>query len=83
MHEAHRTGEPCIELFSDPKLRRAAHEHSEKFKKTFDYRHDLFTSSCPSSHRLKSRHRFLKDPLDEPPANYPLSEDPPSGVLSD
>ena len=67
--------------FSSPNSRRAAHEFGEKLKKTFDDRHPLFGSYC-GSQRLKSRHRFLRGTLDEPPASYPLTKNPSSDVLS-
>lgn len=68
--------------FTNPDSRRAAHEHIEKLKKTFDDRHSLFGRECGPS-RLKSRHRFLSSALDEPPSDYPPREDPTNGAPKD
>ncbi|GJQ74599.1 hypothetical protein Trydic_g21457 [Trypoxylus dichotomus] len=52
---------------------------SEEFKQTFDNRY-LFFDFQHGSRNLKSRRRFLAEPLDEPSANYPLSESPLCGI---
>ncbi|GJQ65830.1 hypothetical protein Trydic_g11977 [Trypoxylus dichotomus] len=65
--------------FSSPNSRRKAYEFNEKFKQAINSRHPFFDLQH-GSRRLKSRHRFLTDPLEEPHADYPLSENRPGGI---
>ncbi|GJQ66178.1 hypothetical protein Trydic_g4238 [Trypoxylus dichotomus] len=59
--------------------RRESHNFNDRFKQIFDNRHPLFDLHH-GLWRLKSRRRFLVDPLNEPPTNYPLSESPAAGI---
>ena len=69
--------------FAEPKVRRASHEYTERFKQTFDERHVMYGKPNPPPSRLVSRHPFLTRTSVDPPDWYPVSEEEPSGVEMD
>lgn len=67
--------------FALPEDRREAAQYVERFKQTFDDKHLLYSLEEPhGTSRLKSRRRFMRSTSTEPPASFPLKQDPPRGM---
>lgn len=63
------------------KIKKSCAQTYGKVKKPFNKCHPVF-GSFSALQRLKRRHCFLRDALDEPLANCPLSEDLPRGTAT-